>query len=217
MADFREQSTDAAVKLSGVAAATTDASLVVAFSPNSPLPAGANTLGTVQQAALVKGTQGATGVTTQDLKDSGRVSISMTAEFSPIAATETLLSLSISKDGATPTTASSYVPTSGKRFRLTSLSLSVENTLGTSLQRAYMRYRQAVTGGLLVTSPLQITMPAVAAGTVKSIGSNFDDVPDGLEILGDGTKAIGFSLQAPDWVTASATLKVYVTVLGFEY
>lgn len=41
MADFREQSTDPAVKLSGVAAATTDQALVVALSPNSPMPANA--------------------------------------------------------------------------------------------------------------------------------------------------------------------------------
>lgn len=47
MADYREQSTDAAVKLSGIAALTTDASLVAALSPNSPLPAGGNTIGAV--------------------------------------------------------------------------------------------------------------------------------------------------------------------------
>ena len=184
---------------------------------NASTPGGTNSIGTVQQAVLTKGTQGATGVSTQDLKDSGRVAISFTAEFSPIAVAEAMLSLSISKDGATPSTATSYAITAGKRLRITSVSSTVENTLGTSLQRAYLRMRFAATGGALTTSPLQVTMPSVAAGTVKSIGSNFDDIPDGLEFLGDGTKAIGLSLQAPDWVSVTSTLKVYITVIAFEY
>lgn len=179
MADVRELSTDPAVKVGAVAALTTDNATVVSLSPNSP----------VQQAALVKGTQGATGVSTQDLKDSGRVAISMTTEFSPIAVTEAMLSMSISKDGATPTTVTSYPVTAGKRLRITSISSFVENTLGTSIQRAYLRMRFAATGGALVTSPLQMTIPTAAAGTVKSIATSFEDIPDGLEFLGDGTKA----------------------------
>ena len=184
---------------------------------NASIPAGTNSLGTVQQATLTKGTQGATGVSTQDLKDAGRVAISFTAEFSPIAVTEAMLSLSVSKDGAAPSTTTSYVITTGKRLRITSICSFVENTLGTSIQRAYLRMRFAATGGALITSPLQMTVPTAAAGAVKSIATSFEDIPDGLEFLGDGTRAIGFSLQAPDWVTVSATLKVYVTVIGFEY
>lgn len=49
MADYREQSTDAAVKASGVVALTTDQALVVAMSPNSPIPTGANVIGVVTQ------------------------------------------------------------------------------------------------------------------------------------------------------------------------
>lgn len=166
---------------------------------------------------LTKGTQGSTGFSTQDLKDSGRVSISFTAEFSPAAVAEAMLTMSVSKDGATATTGTSYAITSGKRLRIASKSIAVENTLGTSIQRAYLRTRFAATGGALITSPLQANCIAAAAGTVKSIGSNFDDYPDGLEFLGDGTKAIGWSLQAPDWVSATSTLKVYITIICFEY
>lgn len=177
----------------------------------------ANLNATVTQQLLTKGSQGATGVTTQDLKDSGRVAVSITAEFSPVAITEAMMTLSVSRDGATPTTPTSYVIPTGKRLRITSIDAAVENTLGTSLQRAYFRLRFAATGGALTTSPLQLTMPVVAAGTVKSISASFNDVPDGIEFLGDNTKAIGVSLQAPDWVSAAATLKVYLTVIGFEY
>ena len=167
--------------------------------------------------AVAKGTQGANAVPTQDLKDSGRVSISLTAEFLPAAVAETMITMSVSKDGATATTASSYVITAGKRLRIASKSITVENTLGASIQRAYLRARFAITGGALTTSPLQSNCVAAAAATVKSVGTNFDDYPDGMEYLGDGTKAIGWSLQAPDWVTASATLKVYITIIAFEY
>lgn len=207
MADVKQQLADATVKPASTAAAAADPSLVVALSPNSP----------VVQATLTKGTQGATGVTTQDLKDSGRVAIAFTAEFSPTGTAEAMLTMSVSKDGAGVTTGTSYAITSGKRLRITSISMTVENTLGTSIQRAYLRQRFAATGGALTSSPLQVTMAAAASGTVKSMASNFDDIPDGLEYLGDGTRAIGWSMTAPDWVTASATSKVYVTILGFEY
>ena len=167
--------------------------------------------------ALTKGTQGATGFTTQDLKDAGRVAVSFTAEFSPIAVAEAMLSLSVSRDGATPAATTSYVIPTGKRLRITSISNFVETTLGTSIQRAYLRMRFAATAGAVVTSPLQMSIPVAAAGVPKSISNTFEDVPDGLEFLGDGVRAIGLSLQAPDWVTAASTLKVYVTAIGFEY
>lgn len=183
----------------------------------NPFPAGTNSIGTTPGPALIKGTQGAVGHSTQDLKDAGRVAISFTTEFSPGAVAEAMLSMNVSKDGATTAAFTSYPVTSGKRLRITSISHFVENTLGTSIQRAYLRMRFAATGGALITSPLQMSIPVAAAGAVKSISSTFEDIPDGLEFLGDGTKAIGFSLQAPDWVTAAATLKVYVTVVGFEY
>ena len=47
MADFREQSTDAAVKVASTAATAADFSLVVAHSPNSPTPPGAAIIGKV--------------------------------------------------------------------------------------------------------------------------------------------------------------------------
>ena len=47
MADFREQSTDAFVTPASTGAKAADAALVVALSPNSPLPTGANAIGSV--------------------------------------------------------------------------------------------------------------------------------------------------------------------------
>ena len=47
MADFRQQTGDEVVKPPSTAAVATDPALVVSLSPNSPLPAGTNALGTV--------------------------------------------------------------------------------------------------------------------------------------------------------------------------
>ena len=172
---------------------------------------------TVTQLALTKGTQGATGVSTQDLKDAGRTVIMWTAEFSPAAVAEAMLVLTESRNGAAVTTPSSVIITSGKRMRITSISMQVENTLGTSLQRAYLRMRFNTAGAVTTASPQQTSLAVQAIGTVKSIGSGFDDYPDGIEFLGDGTKQIGFSLTAPDWVSVTSTLKVYVSIFAFEY
>lgn len=173
---------------------------------------------TVTPPTLTKGTQGATGFSTQDLKDSGRVNIAWTALLAPSGTGETMVTLTESRDGAATSTASSKVITSGKRLRITSISMQVENSLGTAIQRAYLRLRVNTAGAAGTSSPQQGIWAAQAAGTVKSVSPPLlEEFPDGFEILGDGTKQIGFSVQAPDWVTASATLNVYLTIFGYEY
>lgn len=59
MADYREQSTDAGVKPASTAAVATDQALVVALSPNSPLPAGTNSIGSTSKSAPLKATYSA--------------------------------------------------------------------------------------------------------------------------------------------------------------
>ena len=51
MADLRQQIPDEVIKLGSVAAVAADPALVVTFSPNSPLPVGNNTIGTVNIAS----------------------------------------------------------------------------------------------------------------------------------------------------------------------
>jgi len=172
---------------------------------------------TVTPPTLTKGTQGATGFSTQDLKDAGRVLIKWTAEFSPAAVAEALLTITESRDGAATSTFTSKVVTNGKRLRITSIGFSVENTLGASLQRAYLRMRFNTAGAVTTASPQQTVTAVQAAGTVKSITAIERSYPDGIEFLGDGTKQIGFTLAAPDWVSVTSTLKVYVSIFAYEY
>ena len=166
---------------------------------------------------LTKGAQVATGVSVQNLKDAGRVNIMWTLDFAPAATAETLATVTESRDGATATTFTTKVVTSGKRIRITSVHMDVENTVGTSLQRGILRMRFNTAGAVTTSSAIQGEWEAVASGTVKSADHVNQEYPDGIEFLGDGTKQIGFTLAAPDWVSTTATLQVRATIFGFEY
>lgn len=167
---------------------------------------------------LTKGTQGANGFSVQDLKDAGRVNIMWTLEFSPAAVAEALMTMTESRDGAATSTFTTKVITNGKRLRVLSWNLCVENTLGVNPKRAKLRMRFNTAGAVVVGSPLQGNLLASVATAVNTIGqSALDDFPDGIEYAGDGTKQIGFTLEFPDWVTAAQTGKVYVTIAAYEY
>ena len=199
-----------AVKAASTAAAAADPAVVVSLSPNSP----------VAMAALTKGTQNATGVSTQDLKDSGRVNICATAVDQALtAATETMITMSVSRDGAAVATATSNVITSGKRFRITSITVFAEAGGSVPVSaRVSVRLRFAATGGAINTSPLQVLlkMPLLGA-TAKTVVSQFEDFPDGIEFLGDGTKAWGLSVLCPEWAATTELPTVSVSLFGFEY
>lgn len=65
---------------------------------NQSLTAGTNTIGTVNHPTLTKGTQGPTGITTQDLKDAGRNAIHFYTLIPVLSsATDTLQSLTGTK------------------------------------------------------------------------------------------------------------------------
>ena len=77
---------------------------------------------TAQQAALTKAMQGATGVTTQDLKDAGRSSKAFTLDGYAVASTaEVLVPFNISTDNGAVASVTSYAVSAGKRLRLQQL------------------------------------------------------------------------------------------------
>jgi len=176
-------------------------------------------IGTVNAPALTKGTQGANGWSVQDLKDSGRVNIMWTAEFTHAQVAETLLTITESRDGAAVTTFSSKAVTNGKRLRITSIAMEVESLgTGTTPQRAYLRMRFNTGGAATTSSPLQgVWGLGVTSAIVKASEKEAWQFPDGIEFLGDGTKQIGFSLETPDWVVTTATGRTKITITGFEY
>jgi hypothetical protein len=167
---------------------------------------------------LTKGTQG-NGFSTQDLKDAGRVAICLTAEFTFAQTAETLLTMTESRDGGATATFTSKLITSGKRLRIAAIFMEVESLgSGTAPQRAYLRLRVNTAGATIASSPLQGVWSCVNSTAVVKSGNQVSFmIPDGLEYLGDGTKTYGFTLETPDWVTATATGRAKITIILFEY
>jgi hypothetical protein len=180
---------------------------------NAALPAGTNSIGTVQQAAITKATQGATGVTTQDLKDAGRTRVTITTVIGGVVGvtTEALLSLVVTRNGVAAAAATSFAVTSGKRLRIQSITASARSTAATVFS-ARVALRTNPTGAAVVTSPLEaiLSMTQQAAALAEAGDTQSLAVPDGMEYA--GTEQIGFSQ-----VCSGTGGVVYLTAIGFEY
>jgi hypothetical protein len=189
-----------------------------AMASSSPVVIASN-----QSAVPVSGTvtanAGSGTMAVRDLKDAGRSSLAMTAEFTFAQTAETLLTMTFSADGAATSTFSSRVVTSGKTMRFQQVMIELESLgSGTAPQRAYLRLRRNNSGATTASSPLQSVWSCVnSTAVVKSGNQVAFDIPDGLEIVGDGTKTFGFTLETPDWVATTATGRAKITVIGFEY
>lgn len=197
----------ATVKAASVAAVAADTALVVGLSPNSPMPL----------PTITKGTQAATGVTVQELKDAGRNPVHYYTLIPVLtSATDTLQSLTGTKSGATvAATTTPAVVTAGKTLRITRLSATYIATATSGYGIVRLRFNTA--GVVAITSPVAMEM-CVGAGTpatANSTGSEDAAVPDGLEFA--AATGIGVSVQGFAAVTATAVGYVLVSVSGFEY
>ena len=170
----------------------------------------------VTQAAITKGTQGANGVTTQDLKDAGRVSKMFTV--SALAATATTetgpITYTISSGLGATTTGTTYTVTTGKTLRIQQIIVCARNSTGTTASPCTFRIRAATSGTITTSSPLQLIM---VAGTPASAQETFGiaDVPDGWELPSGST--MGFTIQQSNWVTGSVVATFDITIIGYEY
>jgi hypothetical protein len=181
----------------------------------------------IQPQALVKGTQGTNGLSVQNLIDAGRVGVFWTVDqFAAAAATDALLTVTESRDGAATTTFTSKVITSGKRLRLQTCHLCYEinGTTVANIRPIYVRIRINTAGAATASSPLVANLAVVPAAiystAVVTLGGGVTQeytFPDGFEFLGDGTKQIGISSIAPGWVTTTTLPKISMSIIGFEY
>lgn len=159
---------------------------------------------------LTKGTQGATGYSTQDLKDAGRVAKTFSATFTA-ATTEALITLTPITDGTAGTAGTSFTITSGKRFRIQALTVSTRNAAA-AIQGVIVNLRVNTAGATTATSPLLLSVgTGTIAATANVSNGNCAAIPDGLEILGNGTVTIGVSQ------VGTATANNTVTLVGYEY
>lgn len=169
----------------------------------------ANLNATVTQQTLTKGTQGATGVSTQDLKDAGRVLKTYSASAVAGVTTEALVTLTPYADLAAGGTATTFAVTAGKRLRLQTIILTWRNNTAAA-GGVTIRLRTLV-GTVLVTSPVQASLNATTS--LATIGSGFTTtiiLPDGLEL--SGTMQFGLTQLA-----VGAVVGFDVHVIGYEY
>lgn len=184
-----------------------------------PLPAGAaaeTTLAALNakvSAATAKGTQGANGLPTQDLKDAGRAIVNAATAIAGVTTvtTEALLTLAVSRDGASPSNVTSISVTSGKRYRITAIVAGIRSTAAAVLS-GRISLRMNPTGAATATSPILVTLPLSQQATALAQAGDTVTIPipDGIEI--SGTQQVGLSQ-----VCSAVTGLVNASVIGYEY
>lgn len=194
--------------------AATETTLAALNTKVTTVNTGAVTIAAVP--ALTKGTQGATGFSTQDLKDAGRTLVTLTADAVTPAASETLITVAKLVGDTVTAGVTTYAVTSGKTLRIQGLSLSLVSST-TTVNKVRVRLRTLSSGACLATSPVVATWElawptAVAAVVANSPGVSRDlTFPDGLEFSG-ATRNVCLSA-----IAAAANGTLSVSLLGFEY
>lgn len=178
----------------------------------------ANLNATVTQLALTKGTQGATGVSTQDLHDAGRTAISFYANNFATGATtvEKIITWDQSKGtGAITSATASYTITNGKTLRITGLQVASRGNATATIQTTTFNLRLNTGGACIVSStPILFAAQSATAAVASAWDRVIIPIPDGYEIAGNGTIAIcitaaaTFVTNAPTWA---------VNLIGYEY
>jgi hypothetical protein len=174
---------------------------------------------TVTPPTLTKGTQGSTGLSTQDLKDAGR---NQTNYFhaAPIITTvaEVMQTLTGYKSGAAvAATATPAVVTSGKTYRIQSIEITY--WAATVIGGARVNLRANLSGVGVVGSPLvksfQVGIPAAfVAGSAETYVFNY---PDGIEFAAGTGIAVGVIGEGAVPTTGTIAGYVMVAIQGYEY
>src|SRR5271154_1434013 len=174
----------------------------------------ANLNATVVGGTLTKGTQGATGFSVQDLKDSGRTYLTLTATAAAgVITTEAMLSMSQNKGGTVTAAQTSYTITSGKTLRIQNISISVR-AAAAAVPFSRVALRSNTAGATVAGSALVVQLPEVfGISATSGVGGQMSmDFPDGLEIAGNGTVSIGLS-----HLDQATTNIINITLTGYEY
>lgn len=172
---------------------------------------------TVTPPTLTKGTQGATGFSTQDLKDAGRTAVRYyaVAAAAGTTGTETAITLTRSSGTSATTTGTSFTPTSGKTFRIQAISFATRGNATATIQTTTFNLRINTAGAVTTTStPVILSMRSATPQTASAWDRILLEIPDGIEIAGDGTLQFGVTAAAT-YVTNAPTWDV--TIIGFEY
>jgi hypothetical protein len=178
---------------------------------NPVLIAGSDGANAQTISVVAKNTQGAKGLATQDLKDSGRTYVTLSAQLLTGVTTEALATFTKNVIGTATTGQTAYTITSGKTFRIQSLFVRILNTT-TVANNVTVNVRAAAS--VAATSPIVFSCGASAPAAVAGVIGVFNaDIPDGMELQGNGTLQIGVS-HLENVTTASI---MSFTLVGYEY
>lgn len=167
--------------------------------------------------STTKSTQGSTILTTQDLKDSGRNNIILyaTGAAAGTTTTETAITLTRSSGTTATSTGTSFIITSGKVFRITSIQFGSRGHATGTLQITTFNFRMN-TAGAVITSSTPILLSCRSATPATTLAYDRVDVRlgEGYEITGNGTIQIGVTAAAT-YTSNAPTWDVFI--LGYEY
>lgn len=143
--------------------------------------------------------------------DTGRTYVTLHAELITGVTTEALASFTKNVNGTETTAQTAYTITSGKTFRIQSVSVIIKNTTTVANN---MQVRVRVAASVSATSPIVANVAAAAVAAVATvIGTAYCDFPGGIDVLGDGSKQIGIS-HLENVTTASIAS---LCVVGYEF
>lgn len=153
------------------------------------------------------------------VRDTARVfkQLSAVGAAAGTTGTETIIQLAAAGflGAAAAAAANSYTPTSGKRFRVTSISVASRGNATATAQITTFTLRMntagAITTGSNVCLQLRSATPATALAWDRVV-LNFEG--EGPDILGDGTLTFGMTANAV-YTTNAPTWDVIIT--GYEY
>jgi hypothetical protein len=153
------------------------------------------------------------------VRDTNRVykHLYATGAASGTTGTETIIQLAAGGfTGAAPAAAAnSYTPTSGKRFRVTSITVASRGNATATAQVTTHTFRMNTAGAITTSSNSQLQLRTATPATALAwdrVTINFEG--EGPDILGDGTLTFGMTANAV-FVTNAPTWDVLIT--GYEY
>ena len=205
----------------------------VVLATDVALPAGTNAIGklaansgvdigdvdvtSITPPTLTKGTQGATGFSTQPLKDAGRTHVNFYANgaVAGLTTVETAITLTKSSGTGATSAAASFLVTSGKKFRITAIALGCRGNVTATSQVTTFNLRINTAGAVTTSSaPVVFSARIATVATASVMEREVFPIPDGFEIAGDGTLQIGIT-AASTYLTNLPTWDVQI--IGFEY
>lgn len=152
------------------------------------------------------------------IRDDDRTFIQLWATGAAAGATGTETAITLTRSGspgAATTTGTSFTPTSGKRFRITSVTFASRGNATATAQVTTFALRVNTAGAVTTTSNITVAARTATPGTALAWDRFILQLPDeGIEIAGNGTVQFGVTANAV-FTTNAPTWDALIT--GYEY